>query len=89
MLDFVLHLSRDVPGMRKARVSSEQPGMHVRPVSTETRKALPFQYRAAFDRANDTWWQNKHDTSDNPPLYLELRSARGKYLNTVHAIPAR
>jgi hypothetical protein len=91
---YSLHLSRHVPGMVKGPVKSHSLGLFdgligdlddsgnlVTPDASSVRECLPHYYRKAFDRAN------KSQIRGECGVFWTLRSAKGKYLNTVYALP--
>jgi hypothetical protein len=89
---FSLHLSRHIKGFGKPSVSSVEAGLvghyvdgvPYKPSHDDVRNCLPHYYRAAFDRAR-VWWFDK-DNND-ATAYTILTGSRGKYLNTIYAIP--
>lgn len=98
---FALHLSRHVRGMVKGPVHAV-PAMYagvlcsetkeiVKPDAAAMRECLPACYRAAFDRTQGNLWFSNDEASDavhgKRAAYVALRSSRGKYLNTLYAIP--
>jgi hypothetical protein len=94
---YSLHLSRHPKGFGKPSVYPrvKHEGIHghtdpatgelVVPNFAEVREALPHYYRAAFDRTGAQYWFD----ANKPlvPCHLTLRNSRGKYLNTLYAIP--
>lgn len=83
---YVLSLSREVPGLNRAPITSEPFGTHERPIPEIVRQALPARYRRAFDRAG-SWWRDRHAAKPFPVLHVQLTDARGRYLTTVYATP--
>jgi len=81
---YALHLSTHKTGMVKGPVNGETIGISEMPERAAVRECLPHFYRKAFDRAG-SFWQNKHDVTK--PQHVTLHNSRGKYLNTVYAIP--
>lgn len=79
---YALHLSRHVQGMAKGP-APESPHVQNTPDSGHVAQCLPHFYRAAFDRAMIRPWSRL--TKGN--LCLSLHTSRGRYLNTVYAIP--
>jgi hypothetical protein len=57
----------------------------VRPNPNGVREALPHYYRKAFDRNGGTGWFNAREAFKG--CYFTLTDTRGKYLNTVYAVP--
>lgn len=60
-------------------------GVPYAPDAQAVRDALPHYYRKAYDRAGGTFWWSKH--GDNDSAYLTLNDRRGKWLNTLYAVP--
>ena len=92
---YALHLSSHIESFGKPFIPAvranlcghlDERGELVAPDMAAVRAALPYRYRAAFDRAG-CFWFNRRD--GEKPAYLELRSARGAWLNVIYAIPAR
>lgn len=81
---YALHLSTSKPGMVKGPVKGETLGLVETPHRASVRECLPHYYRKALDRAG-AFWRSKHD--DTKPQYVTLYNARGRYLNTLYAIP--
>lgn len=90
---FSLHLSHHVDGFGKPSVHARPAGIvghyvdgvPYQPDRDAVRAALPHYWRKAFDRTNGTWWFNKHDAT--MPATLSFSDRRGRYLNTLYAIP--
>lgn len=70
----------------------------VQPDRAAIREALPHYYRKAFDRAGSFWFPKDTITFDRSvspwvskgskaAAYVALYSTRGRWLNTVYAIP--
>lgn len=91
---YSIHLSKPIKGFGKPSVHSkpamiaghtcQETGEIVSPDVQAVREALPHYYRKAFDRTGGTFWFNKNERE---AAYLTLHDARGRYLNTVYAIP--
>lgn len=91
---YSLHLSRHINGFGKPSVRSVQAMLAghqcsetretVRPDATAVRDALPHYYRKAFDRTGGMFW---FSSEADKPAHLTLRDRRGRYLNTVYALP--
>ena len=92
-MEYLLLWSGDVRGMKKARVDSTPStgiiGHYdgrdiVKPNSAQVRAALPYRFRAAFDRANGYWFdKNRNDA----PAICDLYSTRGKLLVKLYLQP--
>lgn len=88
---YALHLSRHVKGMVKGPVRTQPPagalfdiapsGDMVVPCKDAVRACLPACYRKAFDRAGLS------QISGQSGFHWTLRDVRGRYINTVYAIP--
>lgn len=104
MVEFVLHLSNPAAGFGKPRIAAI-PAVYagtydtesreiLKPDATAVRDALPYRWRKAFDRATHFWFgkDSRVDESgrhNGPVPHLELRDYRGRWINTVYAIPCR
>jgi len=84
MRHFKLHLAAKKDGMVSGPVKAVQPGILIMPDKAAVRECLPHYYRAAFDR-DGTFWQDK--ANPDSVQYATLKSANGKYLNTIYATP--
>ncbi len=92
---YSLHLSKPVRGFGKPSVRTypapaitghlDPDGDIVVPHYNEVWQALPAQYRMAFDRSGAQFWYDKNDNTK--PCSLTLRDCRGRYLNTLYALP--
>lgn len=98
---FSLHLSSNKKGFGKPSVRGEPSALIgvwdskqrklVKPCAESVRAALPHYYRKAFDRSGGNFWFNKHalgikqEKASAP--YLHLRDSRGRWINTIYAIP--
>lgn len=100
VLLYSLHLSTSKKHFGKPSVASEDvggivghhfKGQILKPCAHMVRAALPHYYRAAFDRAAGAWWfsQDKRDQGSTGLCtpYLTLRDKRGRWINTLYAIP--
>lgn len=60
------------------------------PCPDAMRKALPYRYRKAFDRANNGWiHRRQYGHADDVRLtFLPMRTRRGKVI-TLYAFPVR
>lgn len=98
---FSLHLSTHKKGFGKPSVKGE-PAAHcgawdngqgklIAPCKDSVRQALPHYYRKAFDRSGGNFWFNKHalgiEQERSSAPYLHLRDSRGRWMNTIYAIP--
>lgn len=94
---YSLHFGRHPKGFGKPCVKAvraklagnlcPETGEIVRPDTQAVREALPHYYRAAFDRAIGFWFRSVPGGDCFKPAYVTLRNSRGKYLNTLYAIP--
>lgn len=93
-MEYLLLWSGDKKGMRKARIPAfESRGIagHWRngklwiPDAASIRAALPFRYRAAFDRACGVFWFDAR--GKDFPASMRLESSRGKPLVTLYLQP--
>lgn len=90
---YFIHLSRPVQGFTKSNVPAVEAGVighydagvPYAPSMADLRLALPYCYRKALDRSGGSFWFDGN--SNDKPAYLTLRDARGRFLNTVYAIP--
>lgn len=90
---FALYLSRHVRGMVKGPVKATECGIvghyvdgkPYKPDQESVRNCLPVCYRAAFERSQATWWWPNGQPDGS--AYCTLRDSRGRYLNTIYAIP--
>lgn len=90
---YSIHLSRHIDGFGKPSVRAMQSalaghlrnGELVRPDVDAIRAALPHYYRKAFDRSGKGFAFHKHD--DSKPAHCHLHDRRGRYMNTIYAIP--
>lgn len=90
---FSLHLSKGRAGFGKPRVAGVNADLagHLctetntlrMPKPDDVLQALPHYYRKAFERAAKRFWF----PSDARTPYVHLCDSRGKYLNTLYAIP--
>jgi len=98
---WALHLSRHVRGMVKGPVKSV-PAMYaghlckatrdlVKPDSDAIASCLPANYRKAWARSGGNFWFTHTESDQNVhgrgAVYITLRNARGRYMNTLYAIP--
>jgi hypothetical protein len=58
----------------------------VTPSLPDTRAALPYRWRKAFDRAGSFWFDARDQAA---PATMTLRNRRGGYLATLYAHPDR
>lgn len=90
---YCLHLSRHVdrfgkpfapavPAMLCGHLDSDS-GAIVSPDAAAVRSALPHYWRKAFDRAGSFWFPK----DGNGAAHVALHDSRGRYRNTVYAIP--
>jgi len=87
---FSLHLSSHREGFGKPFVRAVERGLvgvyragkPYGPDRAAIREALPHYYRKAFDRADGTFWL----TEGTENFHVDLRDARGRYLNRVYAM---
>ena len=89
---FAMHLGRHVRGMVKGPVKAAPAAYAghlcaetkdiVKPDPDAVRACLPACYRKAWDRSGGTFWYGAGRTP-----HLTLRNSRGKFLNTLYAIP--
>jgi hypothetical protein len=95
-MEYLLLWSGEARGMRKARIPAfESNGLagHWRdgklwiPDAAAIRAALPFRYRAAFDRACGVFWFDKR--GKDFPASMHLNSSRGKWLVTLYLQPLK
>ena len=83
-LTFTIRLHRHGVVLREFKVAAEESGFvgvwkdgkPYQPVASEVRKALPSQYRKAFDRAH-VWWSDWQ--SPNAPMRRDMRTLRGHH----------
>lgn len=91
-MEYSIHLSRAPGNWQKRRVPAVQAmlvghyenGNAYKPDREAVRAALPAMYRKAFDRDGAFWYDNDDNTK---AAYSTLHDARGRYLNTIYAIP--
>lgn len=91
---YSIHLGRSTQGATKASVRtvradlaghlSEETGELIKPDPQAVADALPWYYRRAFERARQAF---AFYSDDRGPATCTLYSARGRYLNTIYAIP--
>lgn len=98
---FSLHLSTSKKGFGKPSIKPVQASLAgiwdskaqklVKPCPESVRAALPHYYRKAFDRSGGNFWFNKNELDvtyeRTSAPHLTLRDSRGRYLNTIYAIP--
>ena len=94
-----LHLSRHVAGFVHGPVASVRPAYAgrwspaerdiVAPDPRAIRDCLPHYYRAAWDRSGGSLWHpDAHvGAARAGSSYAYLHSARGRYMNMLHAFP--
>lgn len=85
----------DIRGMKKARIAAitshgmtghlENDKLYV-PCPNETRDALPYRLRAAYERGVGMWFDNN---DDNLPCHMALNDRRGRYITTIYLQPIR
>lgn len=101
-MQFLLLWSGDKRGMRKARIDAIENtvgtvghwrgGKVYLPCPVQLREALPYRYRAAFDR-DANWgglpqvWEDA--TNNDAPLTIRLLSSRLKPLLTIYLQPLK
>jgi hypothetical protein len=90
---YTLHLSRHVKGMTKGPVRAapatgvvfdfcEETGAAISPCRASVRACLPACYRKAFDRS-----LRLSQFSGKRGVHIALYGSRGRYLNTIYAVP--
>jgi hypothetical protein len=96
---YSIHLGRHIKRFGKPCVRAEPAGLigHlrngqlVRPDGAAIRVALPHYYRKAFERSNGMFRYVSEVAGDDgntrKSAYCTLYSSRGRYLNTIYAIP--
>ena len=101
ILLYSIHLGRHIKGFGKPAVKSvratiaghldPETGEIVRPDMDAIRDCLPHYYRKAFDRTGKAMWFPKEPGAAHPSgsAYVALRDSRGRYLNTIYAIPCQ
>ena len=101
-MQFLLLWSGDVKGMRKTRIDAIEntvgtvghwrDGKLYLPDARQVRAALPYRFRASFDRGVN-WhglpqvWQDA--TNNDAPLTIRLLSSRLKPLLTIYLQPLK
>lgn len=92
-MEYLLLWSGIVRGMRKARIPAISSrgitghlakGQLVTPCKDSIRAALPFRFRAAFDRDSSVWF-DKH--KPDYPCRIHLTNRRGKAMVTLYLQP--
>lgn len=93
-MSYLLLWSGDIRGMKKARIAAtpatgilsnrDESGALVSPDRDAIRVALPYRFRAAWDRVANTLTR---DNRKGAPFFWTLRDRRGRYLTTIYAQP--
>jgi hypothetical protein len=74
----------DIPAVKAVSAGHWRDGELITPSRPDVRAALPYRWRKAFDRSGSFWF----DACDNSAsAFLALRSARGRHLATLYALP--
>lgn len=76
----------EVPAHEAGIVGDWYEGKPYQPSRAEVRAAIPFQYRAAFDRSIG-WWQESTMSGRLMPLKMDLLSLKRQPLGTLYATP--
>ena len=87
MTRFKLHLSTEHRQMKFGPVNINTIRMYG-PNNSEVSNCLPAAYRLPFEAAIRKGWNETRQSDDparKPTFYVNLLSAKGKYLNTVYA----
>ena len=79
-------LSTTIPAKEAGIVGDYHEGKPYQPTSDDVRAALPFAYRAAFDRALK-WWQCESGAGRALPLMCYLHNVKGKQIARLFATP--